>query len=105
MNFITVRSTSLLSKYFGQTEASLRQLFRKARAAAPCMLFFDDFDAIAHNRCLACITRMRPWCVNGITDINFDVEGTMTTCSRVDTMTGGGVTGKLESLLVCCPLF
>jgi SpoVK/Ycf46/Vps4 family AAA+-type ATPase len=50
MNFINVRSTALLSKYFGQTEAKLRSLFRKARAAAPCILFFDEFDSIASNR-------------------------------------------------------
>lgn len=50
MNFVEVRSPSLLSKYFGETEASVRQLFRKARAAAPSVLFFDEFDVIAYNR-------------------------------------------------------
>jgi SpoVK/Ycf46/Vps4 family AAA+-type ATPase len=50
MNFITIKSPSLLSKYFGETEASLRKIFQKARSASPCVLFFDDFDAIAHNR-------------------------------------------------------
>mgnify|MGYP003385711571 CR=1 FL=1 len=50
MNFITVKSTALLSKFFGETEATLRRLFQKARDAAPCVLFFDEFDAIAHNR-------------------------------------------------------
>jgi hypothetical protein len=50
MNFITVKSTAILSKYFGETEATLRRLFQKARDAAPCILFFDEFDAIAHNR-------------------------------------------------------
>mmetsp|Transcript_37359 Transcript_37359/g.69589 ORF Transcript_37359/g.69589 Transcript_37359/m.69589 type:complete len:292 (+) Transcript_37359:1-876(+) len=50
MNFITVKSTAILSKYFGETEATLRRLFQKARDAAPCVLFFDEFDAIAHNR-------------------------------------------------------
>ena len=50
MNFVEVRSPSLLSKYFGETEASVRRLFRKARAAAPSVLFFDEFDVIAHNR-------------------------------------------------------
>lgn len=50
MNFITVKSTAILSKFFGETEATLRRLFQKARDAAPCVLFFDEFDAIAHNR-------------------------------------------------------
>jgi SpoVK/Ycf46/Vps4 family AAA+-type ATPase len=50
MNFISIKSPSLLSKYFGETEASLRKIFQKARSASPCVLFFDDFDSIAHNR-------------------------------------------------------
>ena len=50
MNFITIHSAALLSKYFGETEASIRHIFQKARSASPCVLFFDDFDVIAHNR-------------------------------------------------------
>eukprot|EP01041_Mallomonas_annulata_P006224 gene6224-12609_t len=50
MNFVTVRSPEILSRYFGQTEAAIRALFAKARAAAPCVLFFDDFDALACRR-------------------------------------------------------
>jgi len=50
MNMLIVHSTDILSKYFGQTEAKIRQLFQNARAAAPCLLFFDDFDALAHKR-------------------------------------------------------
>ena len=50
LNFITIQSSANLSKYFGETEASLRKIFQKARAASPCVLFFDDFDSIAHNR-------------------------------------------------------
>ena len=81
MNFVSVRSTELLSKYFGQTEASIRSVFKQvshslhrpkspctdsklmtysprllcivytqARAAAPCVVFFDEFDALAYKR-------------------------------------------------------
>ena len=50
MNFVPVRSTELLSKYFGQTEASIRSVFAQARAAAPCVVFFDEFDALAYKR-------------------------------------------------------
>ena len=50
MNFISIRSTELLSKYFGETEGSVRSLFSQARASAPCVLFFDDFDSIACTR-------------------------------------------------------
>lgn len=49
-NFVYVRSTEILSKYFGETEETLRKLFEKARAAAPCVLFFDEFDALAFKR-------------------------------------------------------
>ncbi len=50
MNFVAIRSTEILSQYFGETEASVRGLFARARAASPCVLFFDEFDAIAHKR-------------------------------------------------------
>jgi SpoVK/Ycf46/Vps4 family AAA+-type ATPase len=50
MNFVPVLSTELLSKYFGQTEASIRSVFAQARAAAPCVVFFDEFDALAYKR-------------------------------------------------------
>jgi SpoVK/Ycf46/Vps4 family AAA+-type ATPase len=50
MNFVRVRSTELLSKYFGQTEQKIRELFRKAQACAPSILFFDEFDALAFKR-------------------------------------------------------
>ncbi len=50
MNIITVNSTEILSKYFGETESSLRTLFATARKSSPCMLFFDEFDAISCKR-------------------------------------------------------
>lgn len=50
MNSITIQATSLLSKYYGETEANVRNLFERARSAAPCLLFFDEFDALAHRR-------------------------------------------------------
>lgn len=40
----------LLNKYIGQSEAAVRELFNRAAAAAPCVLFFDEFDAIAPPR-------------------------------------------------------
>lgn len=49
-NFVTVQASQLLSSSYGQTEASLRALFAKGRAAAPCILFLDDFDALACKR-------------------------------------------------------
>lgn len=40
----------LLSMWFGESEANIRELFNKARAASPCILFFDEMDSIARGR-------------------------------------------------------
>ena len=50
MRHISVKGPELLNKYIGQSEAAVRELFAKARAAAPCALFFDEFDALAPRR-------------------------------------------------------
>jgi transitional endoplasmic reticulum ATPase len=50
LNFIAVRGPELLSKYVGESERAIRQVFRKARQARPCVIFFDELDAIAQSR-------------------------------------------------------
>jgi transitional endoplasmic reticulum ATPase len=50
VNFISIAGPALLSKYVGESERSVRDLFRKARLAAPCILFFDEIDALAPKR-------------------------------------------------------
>ncbi len=40
----------LLNKYVGESERAVRQLFARARAASPCVLFFDELDALAPRR-------------------------------------------------------
>jgi peroxin-1 len=47
---ITVKGPELLNKYIGQSEAGVREAFRRASSAKPCCLFFDEFDAIAPRR-------------------------------------------------------
>lgn len=49
-NFISVKGPELLTMWFGQSEANVRECFDKARAAAPCVLFFDELDSIAVSR-------------------------------------------------------
>ncbi|KAJ1753581.1 hypothetical protein LPJ79_000174 [Coemansia sp. RSA 1821] len=49
-NVINIRGSELFSKYLGETEARLRQLFEAARAAAPCVVFMDEVDSIAAKR-------------------------------------------------------
>lgn len=49
-NFISVKGPQLLSKFVGESERGIREIFRKARAATPCILFFDEIDSIAPTR-------------------------------------------------------
>ena len=50
MNFISVKGPELLSKWIGESEKALRQVFRKARQASPCVIFFDEIDALVPTR-------------------------------------------------------
>mmetsp|Transcript_259 Transcript_259/g.271 ORF Transcript_259/g.271 Transcript_259/m.271 type:complete len:728 (+) Transcript_259:21-2204(+) len=49
-NFISIKGPELLTMWFGESEANVRQAFDKARGAAPCVLFFDELDSIAQMR-------------------------------------------------------
>ncbi|RLU26901.1 hypothetical protein DMN91_000699 [Ooceraea biroi] len=49
-NFISVKGPELLTMWFGESEANVRDVFDKARSAAPCVLFFDELDSIAKSR-------------------------------------------------------
>lgn len=49
-NFISIKGPELLSKWVGESEKGVREIFRKARQAAPCVIFFDEIDAIAPTR-------------------------------------------------------
>jgi len=46
VNFLSVKGPALLSKYVGESERQVREVFRKARQAAPCIIFFDELDAL-----------------------------------------------------------
>ncbi|KAF7537933.1 hypothetical protein G7054_g3297 [Neopestalotiopsis clavispora] len=49
-NFISVKGPELLNKYVGESERSVRQVFTRARSSAPCILFFDELDALVPRR-------------------------------------------------------
>ncbi|KAL1347366.1 hypothetical protein HN51_023464 [Arachis hypogaea] len=49
-NFISVKGPELLTMWFGESEANVREIFDKARQSAPCVLFFDELDSIATQR-------------------------------------------------------
>ncbi len=49
-NFISIKGPELLTMWFGESEANVREIFDKARSAAPCVLFFDELDSIGVSR-------------------------------------------------------
>ncbi|ORY80196.1 P-loop containing nucleoside triphosphate hydrolase protein [Leucosporidium creatinivorum] len=56
LNFISVKGPEILNKYIGASEKSVRDLFERAQAAKPCILFFDEFDSIAPKRQVFALT-------------------------------------------------
>ena len=50
VNFISVKGPELLSKWVGESEKGVREIFKKARQAAPCIVFLDEIDALAPRR-------------------------------------------------------
>src|SRR5437763_10904748 len=49
-NFIGVKGPELISKWVGESERGVREIFRRARQASPCVIFFDEIDSIAPTR-------------------------------------------------------
>ena len=49
-NFISIKGPELLSKWVGESEKGVREIFKKARQVAPCIIFFDELDAMAPRR-------------------------------------------------------
>ncbi|MBU0570395.1 CDC48 family AAA ATPase, partial [Patescibacteria group bacterium] len=50
VNFIAISGAQLLSKYIGESEKGIREVFKKARQASPCILFFDEIEALVPKR-------------------------------------------------------
>ena len=50
MNFLAVKGPELFNKYVGASEKAVADLFRRARSAAPSIIFFDEIDALASSR-------------------------------------------------------
>ncbi|MFX1378831.1 MAG: CDC48 family AAA ATPase [Promethearchaeota archaeon] len=65
-NFITVKGPELFSKWVGESEKSVRNIFRKARQAAPSIIYFDEIDAISSFRGISESTAVRDSIVNQI---------------------------------------
>jgi transitional endoplasmic reticulum ATPase len=52
-NFISIKGPELLSKFVGESERGVREMFRKARQASPCIIFFDEIDAMCPTRAMS----------------------------------------------------
>jgi len=50
VNFISVKGPELMSKYIGESERGVREVFKKAKQASPCILFFDEIDSLVPER-------------------------------------------------------
>lgn len=50
VNFISIKGPELLSKYIGESEKGVREVFKKARMASPCIVFFDEIDSLVPKR-------------------------------------------------------
>lgn len=50
LNFISVKGPEILNKYIGASEQGVRDVFARASAAKPCLVFFDEFDSVAPHR-------------------------------------------------------
>jgi len=50
LNFFSVKGPELINMYVGESEKNVRDVFKKARAAQPCVIFFDELDSLAPNR-------------------------------------------------------
>ena len=50
INFISVQGSEVLSKFVGESEQAVREIFKKAKQVSPCLLFFDEIDALAPCR-------------------------------------------------------
>ncbi|ESP02286.1 hypothetical protein LOTGIDRAFT_138655 [Lottia gigantea] len=50
LNFLSVKGPELINMYVGQSEENIREVFKRARSATPCVIFFDELDSLAPNR-------------------------------------------------------
>ncbi len=65
-NFISVKGPEIFSKWVGESEKAIREIFRRARQVAPCIIFFDEIDAIAPKRGMSAGARASEKVVNQI---------------------------------------
>ncbi len=63
-NFISVKGPELLSKWVGESEKAVRDIFKKARQVAPCIIFFDEIDSMASKRTVASVSKATETVVN-----------------------------------------
>lgn len=72
LNFIGIKGPELLSKWVGESEKAVREVFRKAKQAAPCIIFFDEIDSIAPTRGVGSATHVSE---NVVSQILTELDG------------------------------
>jgi len=55
-NFISIKGPEVFSKWVGESEKAIREVFRKARMAAPAVIFLDEIDSLTPRRGMVCLT-------------------------------------------------
>lgn len=75
LNFIAVKGAELLNMYVGESERALREVFSKARAASPSIIFFDEIDAIASRRDHSSSSGGQPAGLNVLTTLLNEMDG------------------------------
>ncbi len=63
-NFISIKGPELLSKWVGESEKAVRDIFKKARQVAPCIIFFDEIDSMASKRTASSVSKATETVVN-----------------------------------------
>ncbi|KAJ7782814.1 P-loop containing nucleoside triphosphate hydrolase protein [Mycena metata] len=107
LNFISVKGPEILNKYIGASEQSVRDLFERATAAKPCVLFFDEFDSIAPKRCATIVPGVTDRVVNQMLTQMDGAEGldgvyVLAATSRPDLIDSALLRpGRLDKSLFC----
>ncbi len=63
INIIFVRGPEILSKWVGESEKAIREIFRKARSSSPCVVVFDELDSIGRSEPLKMLLEMKEYCL------------------------------------------
>jgi transitional endoplasmic reticulum ATPase len=105
-NFISIRGPEILSKWLGESEKAIREIFKKAKQAAPCIIFLDEIDSIAPRRSFSSDSKTSERVVNQLLTSMDGIEGregviVLAATNRPDMLDPGLLRpGRLDRLLM-----